>query len=109
MREAVKQCPFHVHSVRPCRIVRDRRGRSELEAQYLVRFVDTWVPEAMLCCEDFPWQFEDIVYRRELEWLVIYLVRWPDSWLSGSDLINAREAVETFHNLQHTEGYVIIH
>ena len=99
MREAVKQYPFYVYSVRPCRIVRDRRGRSELEAQYLVRFINTWVPEAILYYKDFPWQFKDIVYRRELEWLVIYLVRWPDSWLSSSDLINAREAVEIFYNL----------
>ena len=75
IREAVEQCPFYVYSVRSYRIVRDRRGRAKLEVQYLVRFVDTWVPEAMLYCKDFPWQFKDIVYRRELEWLVLYLVR----------------------------------
>ena len=77
--------------------------------KYLIRFIDTFVPLYVLCCDNLPWQFEDLVEKHvSTVFGVCYLVRREDSWLSDSDLKDTREAAETFHNSQHTEGYVVI-
>ena len=77
--------------------------------QYLVYFIDTFVPEYILRCKGFLWQFEELVVERDVVvFRVWYSVRWADAWLSDSDLKDVREVVETFHSSQHTEGYVII-
>lgn len=107
LRSAIEQWPFHVHSVLDSRVVVRGKNQSKLELQYLVRFVDTLVPENLLACEDFPWRFADIVNFVDMGYRIDYLVRWEDSWLWSSDLIDAQEAVETFHTEQFTKGEVL--
>ena len=104
LRNAIEQWPFHVHSILDSRVVTRGKNHSKFELQYLVRFVDTLVPENLLACENFPWRFADILNFAEFGYRIEYLVRWEDTWLSSSDLINAQEAVETFHSVQFTEG-----
>lgn len=93
-----------MHSVLDSRIMVKGKNRSKLELQYLVRFVDTLVPENLLACEDFPWRFADILNFVDFGYRIDYLVRWEDTWLRSSDLIDAQEAVESFHSVQITKS-----
>ncbi|KAL8911999.1 MAG: hypothetical protein Q9171_002912 [Xanthocarpia ochracea] len=95
-RQAIEYHSFDVHSIRACQFARKRRGPSKLETQYLVRWTDTWVPEALLSSEDFPWQYNDIVHTSVVDYIVYYLVRWNDSWHFEDDLKDASGAVRAF-------------